>query len=42
MDEQGEEDGETEFGVCVVGGVGYEAFGEFVERYCEGGLQSDT
>ena len=27
VDEEGEEDGEAEFGVCVVGGEGYEAFG---------------
>lgn len=35
VDEEGEEDGESETGVGVVGGVGYEAFGEFVECDCD-------
>lgn len=40
MDEEGEEDGEAEGGVCVVGCVGYEAFGDFVEGDCAAGLQA--
>ena len=41
MDEEGEEDGEAEARVGVVGGVGDEAFGEFVEGYGDGGLEAD-
>ena len=41
MDEEGEEDGEAEAWVRVVGGVGDEAFGEFVEGYGDGGLEAD-
>ena len=38
MDKQREEDGEAEGGVRVVGGVGDEALGDFVERDGGGGL----
>lgn len=41
MDEEGEEDGEAEGGVGVVGGVGDEAFWDFVEGDGGGGLQAD-
>ena len=41
MDEEGEEDGEAEAWVRVVGGVGDEAFGEFVQGYGDGGLEAD-
>lgn len=41
MDEEGEEDGEAQARVGVVGGVGYEALGEFVQGYGDGGLQAD-
>ena len=41
MDEERHEDAEAEFGVCVVGGVGDEAFGEFVQGDGDGGLETD-
>lgn len=41
MDEEGEEDGEAEGWVGVVGGVGDEAFWDFVERDGGGGLEAD-
>jgi hypothetical protein len=41
VDEEGEEDGEAEARVGVVGRVGYEAFGDFVESDCGAGLQAD-
>lgn len=40
MDEEGEEDGEAEGGVGVVGCVGYKAFGDFVEGDGAGGLEA--
>lgn len=41
MDEEGKEDGETERGVCVVCGVGDEAFWDFVQGDCGAGLEAD-
>lgn len=41
MDEKRHEDAEAEFGVGVVGGVGDEAFGEFVQGDGDGGLEPD-
>lgn len=41
MDEEGEEDGEAEGGVGVVGCVGDEAFGDFVEGDGRAGLEAD-
>lgn len=41
MDEEGEEDGEAERGVGVVGCVGDEAFGDFVQGDGGAGLQAD-
>lgn len=41
VDEEGEEDGHAEGWVRVVRGVGDEAFGEFVERDGDGGLEAD-
>jgi len=41
VDKEGEEDGDAEFGVGVVGGVGDEPFGEFVQGYGDGGLEAD-
>lgn len=41
VDEEGEEDGEAQRGVGVVGCVGYEAFGDFVQGDCGAGLEAD-
>lgn len=41
MDEEGHEDGEAEFWVCMVSGVSDETFGEFVEGNGGGGLEAD-
>lgn len=41
MDEEGEEDGESQSGIRVVGGVGYEAFGDFVQGDGGGCLEAD-
>ena len=41
VDEEGEEDGEAECGVGVIGGVGDEAFGNFVEGDSAAGLEAD-
>lgn len=41
MDEEGEKDGEAEVGVGVVGRVGDEAFGKFVQGDGYGGLKAD-
>ena len=41
MDEEGEEDGDAEGGVGVVGRVGDEAFGEFMQGDSDAGLEAD-
>jgi len=41
VDEEGEEDGEAEGGVGVVGGVGDEAFGDFVQGDCCACLETE-
>jgi len=41
VDEERHEDAEAEFRVGVVGGVGDEAFGEFVQGDGDGGLETD-
>jgi len=41
VDEEGEEDGEAEGGVGVVGGVGDEAFGNFVQGDCCACLEAE-
>ena len=42
VDEEGHEDGEAEVGVCMVGGEGDEAFGEFVQGDGDGGLETNA
>lgn len=41
VDEEGDEDGDAEFGVGVIRGIGDEAFGEFVEGDGNGGLEAN-
>lgn len=41
MDEEGEKDGEAQGGVSVVGCVGDEAFGDFVEGDGDAGLEAN-
>ena len=41
VNEQGQEDGEAELGVCVVSSEGNEAFREFVESNGDGSLKAD-
>lgn len=41
MDEQRQKDRKAKLGVRVVGGIGDEAFGQFVQGDGDGGLQAD-